>query len=128
MRHDSSARIDGCKRPPRFVSTGREQSRKSSDVRYTRFLCPPDVPMSTEIEFVTADVFTDQRFGGNPLAVVPDGDGLTSQQMQTIANEFNLSETVFVLAPDDPANTARFRIFTPRSFSWYSTESMSTLV
>ncbi|MDH3705126.1 MAG: PhzF family phenazine biosynthesis protein [Acidimicrobiia bacterium] len=71
--------------------------------------------MSTSREFVTADVFTDQRFGGNPLAVLPAADGLSSEQMQAIANEFNLSETVFVLAPQDPVHTARFRIFTPRS-------------
>ena len=64
-------------------------------------------------EFVTVDVFTDQRFGGNPLAVFPKADGLTDAQMQAIAREFNLSETTFVLPPDDPRNHARVRIFTP---------------
>ena len=63
--------------------------------------------------FVTADVFTDRIFGGNPLAVLPDSAGLGSEQMQAIAREFNLSETVFVLPPDDPAHTRRLRIFTP---------------
>ena len=63
--------------------------------------------------FVTADVFTDQPFGGNPLAVLPDAAGLTGEQMQAIAREFNLSETVFVLPPDEPAHTRRLRIFTP---------------
>lgn len=63
--------------------------------------------------FVTVDVFTTQRFGGNPLAVFTDARGLTSGQMQAIAAEMNLSETTFVLPADDPANTARVRIFTP---------------
>jgi trans-2,3-dihydro-3-hydroxyanthranilate isomerase len=65
-------------------------------------------------EFVTVDVFTDRRFGGNPLAVFPDAAGLTAEQMQAIANEFNLSETTFVLPPKDPAHTAEVRIFTPK--------------
>jgi trans-2,3-dihydro-3-hydroxyanthranilate isomerase len=66
-----------------------------------------------DYEFVTVDVFTDQRFGGNPLAVFPDARGLSDAQMQALAREFNLSETTFVLPPADPANTARVRIFTP---------------
>jgi trans-2,3-dihydro-3-hydroxyanthranilate isomerase len=67
------------------------------------------------LSFVTVDVFTDRQFGGNPLAVVPDGRGLTSAQMQAIAAEFNLSETTFVLPPLDAAHTAAVRIFTPRA-------------
>lgn len=63
--------------------------------------------------FVTLDVFTDRRFGGNPLAVIPDARGLSDAEMQAIAREFNLSETTFVLPPADPANTAQVRIFTP---------------
>jgi trans-2,3-dihydro-3-hydroxyanthranilate isomerase len=63
--------------------------------------------------FFTCDVFTDRRFGGNPLAVLPDARGLDDRLMQTIAREFNLSETVFVLPPDNPRHTARLRIFTP---------------
>ena len=62
-------------------------------------------------EFVTVDVFTDRRFGGNPLAVFPDARGLSDAEMQSLAAEFNLSETTFVLPPDDPDNTARVRIF-----------------
>jgi trans-2,3-dihydro-3-hydroxyanthranilate isomerase len=61
--------------------------------------------------FVTVDVFTDRRFGGNPLAVFPDARGLSDADMQSLASEFNLSETTFVLPPADPANTARVRIF-----------------
>jgi len=58
-------------------------------------------------------VFTDRRFGGNPLAVVPDATGLTGAQMQALAREFNYSETTFVFPPADPRHTARVRIFTP---------------
>jgi trans-2,3-dihydro-3-hydroxyanthranilate isomerase len=63
--------------------------------------------------YATIDVFTDRAFGGNPLAVVLDAEGLSTGQMQAIAREFNYSETTFVLPPTDPANTARVRIFTP---------------
>ena len=65
------------------------------------------------LQFHTLDVFTDKRFGGNPLAVVHDADALDGNAMQTIAREFNLSETVFVMKPENPAHTARVRIFTP---------------
>lgn len=61
--------------------------------------------------FETVDVFTDQRFGGNPLAVFKDARGLSAEEMQKLAFEFNLSETTFVLPPEDAANTARVRIF-----------------
>lgn len=63
--------------------------------------------------FYTADVFTDTLFGGNQLAVFPDAQGLQPEQMQQIAREFNLSETVFVLPPETPEGTRRLRIFTP---------------
>ncbi len=66
--------------------------------------------------FYTLDVFTDRRFGGNPLAVVLDADGLSGERMQAIAAEFNLSETVFVLRPDRPGPDRRkVRIFTPQA-------------
>jgi trans-2,3-dihydro-3-hydroxyanthranilate isomerase len=63
--------------------------------------------------FHTLDVFTGQALAGNPLGVVHDAAGLDTAGMQAIAREFNLSETIFVLPPDDPVNTARIRIFTP---------------
>lgn len=66
-----------------------------------------------KVRFVTADVFTDQRFAGNPLAVVPDARGLTAEQMQKITCEFNYSESTFVLPAEHPENTRRVRIFTP---------------
>jgi trans-2,3-dihydro-3-hydroxyanthranilate isomerase len=66
-------------------------------------------------EFVTVDVFTERRFGGNPLAVFPDARGLSDEQMQAMASEFNLSETTFVFPPDNPQHHAKVRIFTPRA-------------
>ena len=66
-----------------------------------------------ELTFHTLDVFTDRLFTGNPLAVVRDADALTTEQMQAVAREFNLSETVFFQKPENPAHTAKVRIFTP---------------
>jgi trans-2,3-dihydro-3-hydroxyanthranilate isomerase len=66
------------------------------------------------LQFQTVDVFTSTRFAGNPLAVVLNGDGLSTQQMQAIAAEFNLAETTFVRPPKHLAHTAEVRIFTPR--------------
>lgn len=63
--------------------------------------------------FVTLDVFTESRFAGNPLAVVLESDGLEKADMQAIAREFNLAETVFVVPPADQRNRAMLRIFTP---------------
>jgi trans-2,3-dihydro-3-hydroxyanthranilate isomerase len=63
--------------------------------------------------FFTLDVFTQQRFAGNPLAVVLEPDGLDTAAMQTIAREFAHPETVFLFRPDDPGHRARIRIFTP---------------
>ncbi|MGO4439609.1 PhzF family phenazine biosynthesis protein [Rhizobium sp. RAF56] len=60
------------------------------------------------------DVFTEERLAGNPLAVVFDGDGLSEEAMQAISREMNLSETVFVCKPPNPAHSAALRIFTPR--------------
>jgi trans-2,3-dihydro-3-hydroxyanthranilate isomerase len=66
-----------------------------------------------QLKFDTLDVFTGKRFGGNPLAVVRDADALSTEQMQAITREFNLSETIFVMKPEDPGNTAKVRIFFP---------------
>ena len=66
-------------------------------------------------QFHTVDVFTDTQFGGNQLAVLPHARGLTVEQMQSITREFNFSETVFVLPPENPGHTRRLRIFTPGS-------------
>ena len=59
------------------------------------------------------DVFTDSKLAGNPLAIIFDAEGLSDEAMQAIAREMNLSETVFVLPPQNPAHTASLRIFTP---------------
>jgi trans-2,3-dihydro-3-hydroxyanthranilate isomerase len=66
-------------------------------------------------KFIQLDVFTDRAFTGNPLAVYPEAEGLTGEQMQNIAREMNLSETVFVLPSDKEDALRRLRIFTPTS-------------
>lgn len=73
--------------------------------------------MSSErsYEFVQVDVFTERAFGGNPLAVFLDAEGLRDAEMQAIALEMNLSETTFILPPEDPQNDAKVRIFTPQA-------------
>ena len=65
------------------------------------------------LRYVTADVFTPEPFTGNQLAVVFGADGLPTATLQAITREFNYSETVFVLPPEDPSHTRRVRIFTP---------------
>jgi len=67
-----------------------------------------------EHRFYTLDVFTTTRFEGNPLAVFTDGDGFSDDQMQAIAREMNLAETVFVQKPTDEEALARLRIFTTK--------------
>ena len=62
--------------------------------------------------YLHCDVFTDEAFGGNPLAVLPDAQGISDARMQQIAREFNFSETTFVL-PAESGHTRRVRIFTP---------------
>ena len=64
-------------------------------------------------KYLVYDVFTEQALAGNPLGVVLDCDGLDTPAMQAIAREFNLSETVFILPPENPRHRARVRIFTP---------------
>lgn len=66
-------------------------------MRYSYFIC---------------DVFTDTRFGGNQLAVIPEAAGLSDRQMQQIAREFNFAESAFVFPPE-AGHTRRVRIFTP---------------
>ena len=70
----------------------------------------PDMP---RFRYLTADVFTDEPFGGNQLAVFPDATGIPDHRLQKVAREFNFSETTFVFPPSDPAHTRRVRIFTP---------------
>ncbi|OFV92836.1 MAG: hypothetical protein A3G76_02560 [Acidobacteria bacterium RIFCSPLOWO2_12_FULL_65_11] len=63
--------------------------------------------------YLHLDVFTDRLFGGNPLAVVLDPRGLSTETMQAVAKEMNFSETTFVLPPEQPGTDVRLRIFTP---------------
>lgn len=69
--------------------------------------------MLKSYRYIHLDVFTDRIFGGNQLAVVLDGRGLSTDAMQAIAKEMNFSETTFVLPPERPDTAARVRIFTP---------------
>ena len=66
-----------------------------------------------KLDYLLLDVFTSQRLQGNPLAVVCRADGLLDDQMQKIAAEFNLSETVFITKPKAERHSAAVRIFTP---------------
>ena len=65
------------------------------------------------LNFYQADVFTDVPFGGNPVAIVPEASGLTNHELQQIAREMNLSETVFIFPAQELAAVAKIRIFTP---------------
>jgi trans-2,3-dihydro-3-hydroxyanthranilate isomerase len=78
--------------------------------RRTSELYIPDMP---RFRYVTADVFTDEPFGGNQLAVFPEAAGIPEHRLQDVAREFNFSETTFVFPPSDGAHTRRVRIFTP---------------
>jgi trans-2,3-dihydro-3-hydroxyanthranilate isomerase len=66
-----------------------------------------------KLRYHLVDVFTDRQFGGNQLAVFTNGRGISAETMQAVAKELNLSESTFVLPPDDAANDYRVRIFTP---------------
>jgi trans-2,3-dihydro-3-hydroxyanthranilate isomerase len=77
-------------------------------------MCGPEPEKTMRLPYVTYDVFTDQAFAGNPLAVVFEADGLDDAVMQAIAAEFNLSETVFVTEPKGRDADFGLRIFTPK--------------
>ncbi|HEY9418018.1 MAG TPA: PhzF family phenazine biosynthesis isomerase, partial [Pseudonocardia sp.] len=72
-------------------------------------------PGDATLRFDVVDVFADRPFAGNPLAVVHGASGLRTTQLQALAREFNLSETVFPLPPTQPGADYRARIFTPAS-------------
>ena len=69
--------------------------------------------MVRKIKYYIVDVFTNEHFGGNQLAVIPDATHIDESVFQKIAKEFNFSETTFVLPPENPANDFKLRIFTP---------------
>src|SRR5436190_9526505 len=89
-------------------------ARSRSGITSGRWPCGVWDKRSIEMQrrYITVDVFTDRAFGGNPLGVVLDAGGLSTEQMQAVAREFNYSETTFVLPPADSANDAQVRIFT----------------
>ena len=68
--------------------------------------------MAMRYLYYICDVFTETRFSGNQLAVLPEAQGLSDRQMQQIAREFNFAESTFVL-PAEAGHTRRVRIFTP---------------
>jgi trans-2,3-dihydro-3-hydroxyanthranilate isomerase len=70
-------------------------------------------PPGTELAYEVVEVFAPRAFAGNPLAVVFDADGLTTEQCQALADEFHLSETSFLCAPEAEGADYRVRIFTP---------------
>lgn len=80
-------------------------------------ITPPPIARTqealVELDYRTLDVFTDTPFAGNPLAVFPRARGLDTARMQKIAQEMNLSETVFIFPAETPEGTRRVRIFTP---------------
>ncbi len=88
-----------------------DRDNRDNDLLVLRILLWQLWPM--KLQFHTLDVFTNRKFCGNPLAVVLGAEALTTEEMQTITREFNLSETSFVMKPDNPANTAKVRIFFP---------------
>jgi trans-2,3-dihydro-3-hydroxyanthranilate isomerase len=88
-------------------------------------------PVSRPLKFHLLDVFADRPFRGNPLAVVENADALAPQEMQAIAREFNLSETIFLLEPRNPVHSARVRIFTPQrelAFAGHPTVGATALI
>ena len=66
--------------------------------------------MTVQYKYYICDVFTKKRFGGNPLAVLPEAEGLKDKQMLQIAREFNFSESSFVFPPEN-GNTRKVRMF-----------------
>ena len=88
-------------------------------------------PVFRQLKFYLLNVFADRPFCGNPLAVVENADSLASAEMQAIAREFNLSETIFLLEPRNPVHTARARIFAPQrelSFAGHPTVGATALI
>ncbi|MFO7657068.1 MAG: PhzF family phenazine biosynthesis isomerase, partial [Bacteroidales bacterium] len=66
-----------------------------------------------QIKYYIVDVFTNERFGGNQLAVFPDATNIPEKLLQKIAREFNFSETTFVFPAENKINDCKVRIFTP---------------
>ena len=91
-----------------------ERDRRTAFLWHIRLIILSAMPLMPH-RFVIVDVFTDKAFGGNQLAVFPDGRGLPERAMQALAREFNFAETTFVLPAENPRHACRVRIFAPKT-------------
>src|ERR1035437_7042787 len=119
--HRCAERPSGCLRIQGILRAGPATCAKPEGLRLeplrssgVRSRWPDKKGVFMRLRYFICDVFTDTRFGGNQLAVLPEAAGLADGQMQQIAREFNFSESTFVLPPE-AGNTRRVRIFTPMS-------------
>src|SRR5215475_11067020 len=99
--------------PVKFVTVFGVSVSNSRAVKFPSLVVKCAYTMARSYRYLHYDVFTDRLFGGNQLAVVMDGRGLSTETMQAIAREMNFSETTFVLPPERPDTDVRMRIFTP---------------
>src|SRR5437762_6510322 len=100
-------------RPTKFATVFGVSASNSRAVKLPSLVVKCASVMARSYRYLHYDVFTDHLFGGNQLAVVLDGRGLSTATMQAIAKEMNFSETTFVLPAETPGVDARMRIFTP---------------
>src|SRR5258708_11170647 len=96
-----------------FATVFGVSSSKSRAVKFPSLVVKCAYNMPRSYRYLHYDVFTDHLFGGNQLAVVLDGRGLSTETMQAIAKEMNFSETTFVLPAEQEGTDVRMRIFTP---------------
>src|SRR6266536_3843727 len=104
---------DPSARPTKFATVFGVSASKRRAVKFPSLVVKCAYNMPRSYRYLHYDVFTDHLFGGNQLAVVLDGRGLSTETMQAIAKEMNFSETTFVLPAEQAATDARMRIFTP---------------
>src|SRR6185295_2461260 len=100
-------------RPAKLATVFGVSSSNSRAVKFPSLVVKCAYNMPRSYRYLHYDVFTDRLFGGNQLAVVLDGRGLSTETMQAIAKEMNFSETTFVLPPESSGTDVRLRIFTP---------------
>src|SRR5256714_675520 len=99
--------------PVKFATVAGVSASNRRAVKFPSLVVKCAYTMPRSYRYLHYDVFTDHLFGGNQLAVVLDGRGLSTETMQAIAKEMNFSETTFVLPPEKPATDVKMRIFTP---------------
>src|SRR3954468_682750 len=105
--------FDPSARPVKLATVFGVSASNSRAVKFPSLVVKCAYNMARSYRYLHYDVFTDHLFGGNQLAVMLDGRGLSPETMQAIAKEMNFSETTFVLPPETPGTDARLRIFTP---------------